>query len=176
MQHVIRVLMCHAHLVCFWYFATILCHRSSIRPSQWPKCIANWSTNTQIIKRKVGAGWHFQALVKTRPIEPWLASPIFSICLWQQIKMTALLQSRVTMHSFGVTWLTRCMLGSNFVFWGSCLAVWGLVSNPKCRQQIYERITRCIIPKYGMMRIFVSYNQDQWVHPETLHQGVEPGV
>ena len=30
------------------------------------------------------------------------------------------------MHSFGVTWLTGCMLGSNFAFWGSCLVMRGL--------------------------------------------------
>jgi len=66
------------------------------------------------------------------------------------------------MHSFGVTWLTGCILGSNFVFLGSCLTMWGLVLNPKYRQQIYERVMRCATPKYGMIRIFVSYNQDHY--------------
>jgi len=45
--------MCYAHYVYFSYFTSTPCQCSYIRPSQWPKSIENWSTNTPNIKRKV---------------------------------------------------------------------------------------------------------------------------
>jgi len=140
-RSIMRILMHHAHSVCFLHFATIACHCSSIRPA-----LPMAQKHCKLIHQG-GASWHFQHVVKTRPIEPWLTSAIFSrnscflTCaapwrFWQKFKISALLQLfvlRVAMHSFGVTCLTSCILGSNFAFWGLCFAMWGLVLNPQCR-------------------------------------------
>jgi len=87
---------------------------------------------------------------------------------WQQIKTAALLQSFVVEGHNALIWCDmadRLHLGSDFAFWGSCLAMWGLVLNPKCRQQICERTMWCMKPKCGMTRVFASCNQDHYQKP-----------